>query len=392
MAIRTRLAGLLLALCCIIPAQARLDSVPTLKVKDFSLAPIGRLMFDGAVFAPESDGLKSGVSIPEFRLGAKVGYKNWKATVELGYSYGKVSMKDVFIQYDFNKSNFIRGGYFIHNFGLNAATGSFTRPTGETPETDDFFQVGTRNFGIMYVHSHKDFFAAVSAITSNKAATAPVNEQGKSNYGGITRLLYRPLREPGLIAQVGWSGFLQSAFHNRTADGGVLGGFFNYTVNYPTRVCQKELIGATVNDARSSFRMSPEWLLAYGRLATEGQYYWMTNARTKGHDSYQAQGVYALLRGILIGEDYTYNGAVGGLNYPKAGSLELILGYNYTDGNDLKAGIRAGMTNDVSANFNYYVNKFITARLGWRYVNVKNSDVQPNSHTNLIQARIQIIF
>ena len=42
----------------------------------------------------------------------------------MGYAYGKVNMKDVWMQYTFDKENFIRGGYFIHQYGYQSCTSS----------------------------------------------------------------------------------------------------------------------------------------------------------------------------------------------------------------------------------------------------------------------------
>ena len=62
-----------------------------------SVKPTGRILFDGAYIKPqhEEDKLKSGVGIPDFRVGVSFSYGNWKAKIDVGYAYGKVGMKDV---------------------------------------------------------------------------------------------------------------------------------------------------------------------------------------------------------------------------------------------------------------------------------------------------------
>ncbi len=70
----------------------------------------------------------------------------------------------------------------------------------------------------------------------------------------------------------------------------------------------------------------------------------------------------------------------------------MILGYNYTDANCGKAGIFGGVSNDYSVTLNYYINKYMLARLRYSYTDVRNSDVQHDRHVNTIQARLQIIF
>ena len=84
-----------------------------------SVKPSGRILFDAAYINPQNqkDELKSGVAIPDMRVGVGFSYGKWKAKLDIGYAYGKVGLKDVFVQYDFDKLNSIRGGYFIHQYG-----------------------------------------------------------------------------------------------------------------------------------------------------------------------------------------------------------------------------------------------------------------------------------
>lgn len=376
-------------------ASAALDSIPTLKVNKVTITPTGRVLLDGAAFSPDGNGLNAGVAIPDIRLGAKVNYGNWDAKIDVGYGFGKIGLKDVYIQYKFNDKNLLRGGYFVHQFGLNAATSSSMKPAMEAPTSDNFFQATGRNIGIMYVHDSKKFFAGVSAIIAGTSLTTPANEQGKVSYGGLTRLVYRPWTSTGFIGQIGISGWIQSAMHKAVVVDGKSEpgeGYFNYDATFPTRVCKTTMIAANVTDARHVVKLSPELVLAKGRVALEGQYYYMNIARKHDLKSYKASGAYGLLRGVLIGGDYGYSHADAGLATPAPKTLEVVAGYNYTDATCKKAGINGGITNDASLTFNYYINKYVIARLRYSYTNVKGSDVMENRHVNTIQARIQFKF
>ena len=389
------LCAALFAAMAVPSASAALDSIPSIKVDKLTITPAGRILLDGAVYTPGGDGLNAGVAMPDIRFGGKMSYGNWAAKIDVGYGYGKLSMKDVYLQYKFNGSNLLRGGYFVHQFGLNAATSSSMKPAMEAPTSDDFFKATGRNLGIMYVYDHKAFFAGVSAILDGTSLTTPSNQQGKASYGGLTRLVYRPLHSTGLIVQAGVSGWIQSALHKATEEDGqytVSQGYFDFGANFPTRVCKTSMLSADVTDASSVFKFTPELLVAKNRLALEGQYYYMNVARKGDLKSYKASGVYGLLRGILIGGDYGYSHADAGLATPAPKTLELVAGYNYTDANCSEAGIFGGRSNDASLTFNYYVNKYVIARLRYRYTNVKGSDVVPDRHVNMVQARIQVIF
>jgi len=55
--------------------------------------PSGRILFDGAYIKPQhqEEDLKSGVGIPDFRVGVGFNYGKWKGKVDMGYAYGKAS-------------------------------------------------------------------------------------------------------------------------------------------------------------------------------------------------------------------------------------------------------------------------------------------------------------
>lgn len=169
-------------------------------------------------------------------------------------------------------------------------------------------------------------------------------------------------------------------------------GYFDFNAGFPTRVCKTTMLKGDVTNARSVFKLSPEILLAKGRFAVEGQYYYMNVARKDNLENYKASGAYGLLRGVLIGGDYGYSHADAGLATPGPKSLEVVLGYNYTDASCRKSGIMGGITNDASVTLNYYFNKYILGRLRYSYTNVKNGVAHPDRHVNTIQARIQVIF
>ncbi len=372
--------------------------------------PTGRILLDGAVYSPDgalyedrdADGniisegphFSDGVAVPDIRMGAKASYGHWQAKIDVGYGYQKLGFKDVYIQYNFNPENYLRGGYFVHQFGLNAATSSSMKPAMEAPTTDDFFKATGRNVGIEYVHDKDDFFAGVSAIIDGTSMSKPANEQGKVSVGGLTRLVYRPLHKEGAVAQVGMSLWYQSALHSIEDDGETSQGYFNYSANFPTRVNKIGMLDAHVGDAKGVFKMSPEILFAYERFAVEGQYYYMNISRRSGLANYRAQGGYAFLRGILIGGNYGYSHGDAGLATPGPKSLEMIVGYNYTDASCSKADVFGGRSNDYSVTLNYYINKYMLARLRYSYTDVRDSEVLGfhKCHVNTIQARLQILF
>ena len=112
----------------ILPATAADDD----DAPKFSVKPTGRILMDGAVYMGGNGNIQEdedtrfvdGVAIPDLRLGVKASYGKWKAKVDVGFGYGKVGLKDTYLEYDFNPSNLLRVGYFVPQWGLNSETSS----------------------------------------------------------------------------------------------------------------------------------------------------------------------------------------------------------------------------------------------------------------------------
>lgn len=368
----------------------------------FKIQPTGRVLFDGAILTPTNEGeFSSGLGLGDIRVGAKATYGNWMAKIDIGYTLGKIGMKDVYVQYKFNDKNLIRGGNFVHQFGLQAATSSSMKCTFEAPVSDTYVKGTGRNLGVQYIYSDKKFFAGVSGIAGTDV-TQPASNFSRVSWGGITRLVYRPFTEPGGIFQVGLSGWYQKAAltkGTKDADGKYHDGpgQFIWNANYPVRVDQVTLLRTEINDANGVVKLSPELVASKGPVALESQYFYM-NVNRRGLPAFISNGVYGTFRALLFGDrSYGYAPGDAGLATPSPKTLELVLGYNYTNASDFKANICSGITNDFSVTFNYYINKYMLARLRYSYTELRdrkdaNGLLLPHEHVNIIQARVQFLF
>ena len=81
-----------------------------------------------------------------------------------------------------------------------------------------------------------------------------------------------------------------------------------------------------------------------------------------------------------------------GLSTPKKGALECVLNYNYTTLTDASAGVYGGRMNDLSFTFNYYINKYMIARLHYSYTHTWGRADAPSMSVNGFMARLQVIF
>ena len=367
------------------------DSKPS-----FTIKPTGRILMDGAAYLGGNSGVTDemdtkfvdGVAIPDIRLGAKASYGKWKAKIDVGFSYGKVGLKDTYFEYDFNPANLIRVGYFVPQWGLNSETSSSMKFTYEEPTSNEFFYANPRLLAAMWVYDKGQYFAGTTLFVEQAAMTQNANAMGKQGWGAQTRLVWRPRCSDGDVVQIG------SSFNYSTPTADDHTGF-DYTSNFPSRVSKVQLLNADITHARGLFKMTPELLLVKGNWALEAQYYYMNVARKDGFRNYQAQGAYGIVRTLLIGSRYKYSHADAGVATPDPRSLEMAVGYNYTNASDSRAGVWGGITNDINCTFNYYINSWMLARLRYSYTTVRDRQAENllgHRHVNTIEARLQIIF
>lgn len=351
--------------------------------------PSGRILMDAAFLSSSNKAVDEqcvdGVNVPDIRIGMKVSYGKWEGKADIGYARGSVSPKDIFIQYNFNKQNFLRGGYFVHQFGYQSATSSSFKVSMEEPETHSAFGVGGRLVGLMYEHSDNKFMGTGSIYTDAQSFKKQTNHTGYQGTGFLTRLVYHPLIEKGNLFHVGIGLNYELAAENRSN--------MEFKAPYPVRVAGINAIGAKITDAKSDFKFSGELMAAKGHVGIEGQYIFMNVDRKGDAKSYNAWGAYGNLR-FLLNNEYEYVKNDAGIATPAPKSWELVAAYNYTDMNDAKAGFHGGKLSDWALTMNYYINKYMIWRVSGHIVRAGESDYSGfNKNTfRVIETRIQFKF
>ncbi len=351
--------------------------------------PSGRILMDAAFLNSSNKAVDEqcvdGVNVPDIRIGMKVSYGKWEGKADIGYARGSVSPKDIFIQYNFNKQNFLRGGYFVHQFGYQSATSSSFKVSMEEPETHSAFGVGGRLVGLMYEHSDNKFMGTGSIYTDAQSFKKQTNHTGYQGSGFLTRLVYHPLIEKGNLFHVGIGLNYELAAENRSN--------MEFKAPYPVRVAGINAIGAKITDAKSDFKFSGELMAAKGHVGIEGQYIFMNVDRKGDAKSYKAWGAYGNLR-FLLNNEYEYVKNDAGIATPAPKSWELVAAYNYTDMNDAKAGFHGGKLSDWALTMNYYINKYMIWRVSGHIVRAGESDYSGfNKNTfRVIETRLQFKF
>lgn len=351
--------------------------------------PSGRILMDAAFLNSSNKAVDEqcvdGVNVPDIRIGMKVSYGKWEGKADIGYARGSVSPKDIFIQYNFNKQNFLRGGYFVHQFGYQSATSSSFKVSMEEPETHSAFGVGGRLVGLMYEHSDNKFMGTGSIYTDAQSFKKQTNQTGYQGTGLLTRLVYHPFIEKGNLFHVGIGLNYELAAENRSN--------MEFKAPYPVRVAGINAIGAKITDAKSDFKFSGELMAAKGHVGIEGQYIFMNVDRKGDAKSYNAWGAYGNLR-FLLNNEYEYVKNDAGIATPAPKSWELVAAYNYTDMNDAKAGFHGGKLSDWALTMNYYINKYMIWRVSGHIVRAGESDYSGfNKNTfRVIETRLQFKF
>lgn len=351
--------------------------------------PSGRILMDAAFLNSSNKAVDEqcvdGVNVPDIRIGMKVSYGKWEGKADIGYARGSVSPKDIFIQYNFNKQNFLRGGYFVHQFGYQSATSSSFKVSMEEPETHSAFGVGGRLVGLMYEHSDNKFMGTGSVYTDAQSFKKQTNHTGYQGSGFLTRLVYHPLIKKGNLFHVGIGLNYELAAENRSN--------MEFKAPYPVRVAGINAIGAKITDAKNDFKFSGELMAAKGHVGIEGQYIFMNVDRKGDAKSYNAWGAYGNLR-FLLNNEYEYVKNDAGIATPAPKSWELVAAYNYTDMNDAKAGFHGGKLSDWALTMNYYINKYMIWRVSGHIVRAGESDYSGfNKNTfRVIETRLQFKF
>lgn len=362
-----------------------------------TLAPIGRIHVDGALYFPDKNGFNDGASLPEIRTGVIARYADWLARIEIGYSYGKIGMKDVYIQRNLGANDYFRAGYFIPQFGIRGAGSASYKPAMVPQISESFFRTMTRKIGVAYTNFSSKHFLSATAFVGGRSLTLTSTEQGRVSAGGALRGVWHPFTGENGTLQIGASAGYETASHTQLInDGGdeeASQGFRTYSSAFPTTVSKVPMLEAHVTDAVGDWRISPELILSKGCFALESQFYYMNVMRHHSLPSYTAVGTFGMMRCLLLGDDnYRYSNAEGGLALPSPRTLELVAGYNYTNADSNASAIDGGISNDWSVTFNYYINKYVMARLRYSYTDVRNSAVCDRRGVNIIQARLQFVF
>lgn len=360
-------------------------STTTVFSQGLKITPTARFLFDGGKFHSKDVPLTDGVVVRDFRLGLKGTYNEFNFKADVSLSQNKVSLKDVFLQYNINKTSFVRGGHYTVPFGLQSAYGSADKEYLSDPSSN-IFQIG-RRVGIMHSVWNKRLWLSYGAFADGSAVTQSTDVSGKQGYVLAERFVYKPIVGTDKLLQVGFS-----YNHVRAESNSLKPKLFKYSTPYLTGVDKTKAVDAVIDDARYENKYTFELAGFYKSFALESQYYGSRIERNGGKNAFDSNGYYIAARGIILNRaDYQYSEASAGICNPRDKALELTVGYGSLNMNDANAAILGGKMDDVSVGLAFYWNKHVTIRANYSHIVVTKPEL-PNKEVDALQCRIQYVY
>lgn len=373
----------------------------------FDVKLTGRALIDAAAYsqdeaAKEQDGtMHAGAAVADIRLGMKATYGKWFLRGEVGYANAAISLKDVYLQYNFSKQNSLRVGYFLVPFGLSAAYGTPKKEYMEDPTPNAYLPF--RRIGVSHIVYNKPFFAQYGLFADKNAALKSTDKAGKQGFSMVGRFVWRPVMMPDYGFHLGMSG---AHFKAESTEEGKHSAV-SFSKRYLTYVDRRAATKLNISDATWENRFTLEAQGIYKNIHLVGQYYWSRVGREAGL-RYDTKGFYLSARGILLNPaSYRYNAASATISHPESGNVEMMLGYGFLDLRDkaayaknqaaILAGVgaldlrNAGRMSDYSAGLSYFVNKYVTLRLNYHHIRVENFGLSAK-HVNVWQLRAHYLF
>lgn len=355
------------------------------------ITPMGRFYFDGATYIEDGTDLSNGVAMSDVRLGLKAKYKSFDMKVDLGFAGGKVGYKDIFLQYNLNKTSYVRGGHFAEPFGIDHMESSANIKFITANATSFAFSPG-RKLGVEYIGWNKYAWVGIGAFADGDSMTNSI--EGDDGYSATGRVVFNPLQQDGKIFHIGLAGSYRKADANGfDANGVQKPKVISYGSSLITNVEKRKFIQASISNADYQAKYAVELIGAYGSLYLQAEYFHSNVERKDVLPAYKASGAYAQIGFLAIGGNYTYSSSWARMGTPKPKSLEFALRYNYTDLDNKNSGVKGGRMSDWTFAANYYLNKYIMLRLDYSNISLGNTNPLAAGETiNAIQGRLQVVF
>lgn len=346
----------------------------------------GRVYFDGTAFVKDKTYLGSGATISDLRIGVSGKYEKFTGKIDIGFAKKTISLKDVFIQYNFQENSYARIGHFAEPFGLDYMESSGNIRFINAGCVTEAFAPG-RKLGMEYIGWSKNFWYA-GGLFADSHFDQRTDYKGNDGYAVTARGVYNPYQNEGEILHFG------AAMSFRTPDATKEGGArsVSYGANLGSMVNSTKFVNANISDVSNTFKVAGEFVGALGKFSLQGEYFYVQADRKNDLEKYKAWGSYGQLGFIAIGDGYEYARQWARLELPKPGTLEFAVRYSCLDLNDKDAEILGGQQQQFTFGCNYYWKKFIRLRLNYNFAHMDKYALNGKENFNFISARVQVFI
>ena len=308
-------------------------------------------------------------------------YGNTKYKLQLDYSAGKVSFKDVWIELSGLPGNGgLRVGNFKEPLRLEALTSSKymtfmerALPIAFSPE---------RNTGALY---HLNFNTiAIQAGVFREGDSYGNDKEATSNTNVTARITYTNTNDNGLL-HIG--GAMSSRKNNEKT--------YGFSVR-PENHLGTKLLKPSFENVEETQIIGTEFAYVRGPLSLQGEYI-MTNVNADS--SMDLSGYYGQISYFITGESRKFKNSYSGFNRVKPknnfgkngkGALELAARMSKMD----LSKVNMGSLNNITMGLNWYLNPNTRVMLNYVMAELMEGDGEGDATTteNTMQCRVQIDF
>lgn len=340
---------------------------------DLQFRLIGRTNLDLGTYLGADDDRpnRNGASVNDTRLGLIANFEEtWQAKIEISFANKAISFRDVYVQksWDGGHRKLQIGNVFMpYGVKIMGLAYKFI----ETSTTDLMF-TPSRKMGALYQVYRPKVNFQLGFFSDGDVDSKQTNQGWQAAGQGILHIIEFNKEEEGASAlDLGASLVFTHPSKNVA-----------FNASMPTTINSNVLLSSGSMEAYNYGRIEAKMLFIKKRFYAEAHYH-QANVNTPeavNADNFKASGFYAQMSWLLKGNQQNYNPATGLAAHPAPKSLEVLARFNTTK-------IEDASLNDVSAEMNYFISKYLVARVLYVHTMVKDGPT-----LDLIQGRLQFSF
>ncbi|MEE3448390.1 MAG: porin [Bacteroidales bacterium] len=356
-------------------AEAQITVAPE-NDPNFKLKFIGRTNLDLGTFLNYNHYDEDGVGhadnsciVNDTRLGFVATKDKWEGKVEVCYTNGKISFRDVTIKHSFNEHNKLTFGNQFMPYGIKLT--GINYKFAEDPSVDLTF-CPSRKVGVNYLYTTDPFNFSAGLYSDGNVDD---NKQVNQGLNITAQVIWRPVYDETTVFHLGGA-FIHTDSPNAPK--------FSGTV--PTTVSSDHRTFMSVSyDAPNYERYEFQALFIKEKFLVEA-HYMGASVNVRNANSESASGVWGQVSYQIIGEGQKYNKVTSLPTASAAGTLEVLGRVDYLDLGD------TGNQLDFELGLNYFINKHFNVKFNYIMAGFNDRPGVDDKTYHVVQTRLQFSF